>query len=93
MLHLFLSFIAIFMLSVLLILLTACLPSSCGLAAQGLFLPLTPILSNYLMQELTSTPNHTYFFLELPACFCISTFLRLDLLKVEGFKTFVPEFE
>ena len=59
MLHPFLSFIAIFMVTILLILLTACLPSSCGLAAQGFLLPLIPILSNSLMQELTSTLNHS----------------------------------
>ena len=59
MLHPFLSFIAIFMVTVLLILLTACLPFSCGLAAQGFLLPLIPILSNSLMQELTSTLNHS----------------------------------
>ncbi|MPD04452.1 hypothetical protein E2C01_100143 [Portunus trituberculatus] len=53
MLHLFLSFIAIFLLTALLILLTACLSSSCGLAAED-FLLLNPILSNSLMQELTS---------------------------------------
>ena len=34
--------------------LTACLPCSRGLAAQDLLLPLTPILSTSLMQDLTS---------------------------------------
>ena len=47
-------FTAIFMVTALLILLTACLPCSRGLAAQDLPLPLTPILSTSLMQELTS---------------------------------------
>ncbi|MPC52137.1 hypothetical protein E2C01_045998 [Portunus trituberculatus] len=60
MLHLFLTFIAIFMLTALLILLIAYLPSSCGLAAQGFLLSLTLILSNSQMQELTSTLNHSY---------------------------------
>ncbi|MPC31874.1 hypothetical protein E2C01_025174 [Portunus trituberculatus] len=40
-----LSFITIFRLTALLNLLTACLPSSCGLAAKGFLLPLIPILS------------------------------------------------
>ena len=38
------------MLTALQISLTACLPCSCGLAAQDLPLPLTPILSTSLMQ-------------------------------------------
>ncbi|MPC79882.1 hypothetical protein E2C01_074435 [Portunus trituberculatus] len=42
MLHLFLSFITIFMLTVLLISLTVCLLSSCSLTAQGFLLPFTP---------------------------------------------------
>ena len=50
MLPLLLSFTTIFMLTAPLILLTACLPCSCGLAAQDLSLPLTPILSTSLMQ-------------------------------------------
>ncbi|MPC61424.1 hypothetical protein E2C01_055496 [Portunus trituberculatus] len=60
MLHFFLSFIAIFMLTVILILLTTCLPSSCDLAAQGFLLPLIPILSNSLLQELTNAFSHSY---------------------------------
>ena len=51
---LLLSLTSIFMLTALLIMLTACLPCSRGLAAQDLPLPLTPILSNSLMQVLTS---------------------------------------
>ncbi|MPC59348.1 hypothetical protein E2C01_053367 [Portunus trituberculatus] len=44
------------MLTVLLILLlSACLPSSCSLAAQGFFFPFILILSTTLIQELTST--------------------------------------
>ena len=62
MLPLLLSSIVIFMLAALLILLTACLLSSCGLTAQEFFLPLIPILSNSLMQELTSTCNDSFFF-------------------------------
>ena len=54
MLPLLRSFTAIFMLTALLISLTACVPWSRGLAAQDLPLPLTPILSTSLMQELTS---------------------------------------
>ena len=54
MLPLLLSFTTIFMLTALLLLLIACLPCSHGLAAQDLSLPLTPILSISLMQELTS---------------------------------------
>ena len=54
MLPLLLSFTAIFMLTALLILLTACLLCSHGLAAQDLPLPLTPTLSTSLMQELNS---------------------------------------
>ncbi|MPC79005.1 hypothetical protein E2C01_073516 [Portunus trituberculatus] len=38
------------MLTALLILLIACLPSSCDLAAEGFFLPHIPILSNPLIQ-------------------------------------------
>ena len=50
-----LSFTVIFMVTALLNLLTACFPPSpCGPAAQGFPLTLIPILSNYLMQELTS---------------------------------------
>ncbi|MPD02604.1 hypothetical protein E2C01_098198 [Portunus trituberculatus] len=45
------------MVTVLLILLTACLPSSCVHAAQSFLHPLIPILSNSLIQELTSTLN------------------------------------
>ena len=59
MLHPLLSFITIFMLTALLILLTACLPSSCDLAAQDFLLPPIPILSNSLMQELISTLSHS----------------------------------
>merc|ERR1712035_95523 len=55
MLHLFLYFIAICMLTALLNLLTACLPPSRGLAAQDFLLFLTPMLSKPQMQELTST--------------------------------------
>ncbi|MPC23407.1 hypothetical protein E2C01_016453 [Portunus trituberculatus] len=58
--HFFLAFTTIFMLTALMILLTACLPSSCILAAQGFLLPLIPILSNSLMKELTSILNHSY---------------------------------
>ena len=57
MLPLLLSSTVIFMLTALLILLTACLPSSRGLAAQDCPLSLTPILSTSLMQELTSILN------------------------------------
>ena len=49
--HLLVSSITFFMLPALFILLTACLPS-CSLATHD-FLPLTPILSNSLLQELT----------------------------------------
>ena len=54
-----LSFTAIFMLAALLILLTACLPLSRGLAAQDFLLTLILILSILLTQELTSifTPS------------------------------------
>ncbi|MPC52138.1 hypothetical protein E2C01_045998 [Portunus trituberculatus] len=48
------------MLTALLILLIAYLPSSCGLAAQGFLLSLTLILSNSQMQEVTSILNHLY---------------------------------
>ena len=54
MLHICLFSTAIFMLTALLNLLTACLPPSCGLAVQGLLLLLIPILSIFLMKELTS---------------------------------------
>ena len=57
MLHLLLFSTAIFMLTALLILLTACLPSFFGLAALDFPLSLTPILSKSLMQELTSILN------------------------------------
>ena len=51
---LYLSSTAIFMVTALLNLLTACLPHSRGLAAQDFLLSLIPILSTSLMQELTS---------------------------------------
>ena len=51
---LLLPFTVTSMLTALLISLTACLPCSRGLTAQDLLLPLTPILSTSLMQELTS---------------------------------------
>ena len=54
-LHLYLSSTAIFMLTALLNLLTACLHPSRGLAAQDCLLPLNPILSIFLMRELIST--------------------------------------
>ena len=54
MLHLYQSSTAIFMLTALLNLLTACLSTSHGLAAQDLLLLLIPIMSIFLMQELTS---------------------------------------
>ena len=54
MLHLYLSSTAIFILTALLKLLTACLPSSRGIAAQDFLLFLIPILSIFLMQELIS---------------------------------------
>ncbi|MPD00306.1 hypothetical protein E2C01_095769 [Portunus trituberculatus] len=60
--HFFLlPIIVILMLTALLILLNACLPTSCDLAVQGFLVPLIPILSNHLIQELTSTLNHLYF--------------------------------
>ncbi|MPC12808.1 hypothetical protein E2C01_005517 [Portunus trituberculatus] len=59
MLHLLLSSAAIFMLTGLLILLTAYLSLICSLAAQC-FLLLVPTLSTFLMQELTSTLSHSY---------------------------------
>ncbi|MPC90739.1 hypothetical protein E2C01_085737 [Portunus trituberculatus] len=79
MLHLLLSFIAIFIQTILLILLTACLSSSCGFVAQGFLLPLILILSNPLTQELTSTFNHSYLSLVNSGapCISISDFLRL----------------
>ena len=54
MLHLYLSFTAIFMLIALLNLLTTCLPLSRGRAAQDFLLLLIPILSIFLIQDLTS---------------------------------------
>ena len=53
-LHLYPSSTAIFMLTALLNLLTACLPPSHSLAAHHFLLLLIPILSIFLMQELTS---------------------------------------
>ena len=53
MLHLLLSSINIFMLTVLLNLLTACLSPSHSIAAHNFLLTLIPILSTFLMQELT----------------------------------------
>ncbi|MPC55793.1 hypothetical protein E2C01_049737 [Portunus trituberculatus] len=60
MLDLFLFFIAIFMLTVLLVLLTVCLPSSCDLIAQGFLPPLIPVLSNSLTQKLTSVYSKSF---------------------------------
>merc|ERR1712035_201397 len=54
MLLLSLSSIVIFMVTALLNLLTASLPPSGGLAAPDFPLTLTPFLSNFLLQELTS---------------------------------------
>ena len=54
MLHLYIFSIAIFMLTALLNLLTACLSPSRGLAAQDFLLLLIFILSIFLLQELTS---------------------------------------
>ena len=54
MLHLYLFSTAIFMMIALLNLLNACLPLSRGLAAHGFLLLRIPILSIFLMQELTS---------------------------------------
>ncbi|MPC33140.1 hypothetical protein E2C01_026483 [Portunus trituberculatus] len=81
------------MLTALLTLLTACLPSSCGLVAQGFLLPLIPILSNFLIQKLTSILNHSYIpfsgklWNSLPASVFPSS-LRLDFFYEGGFKTF-----
>ena len=74
---------------------TACLLFSCGLPAKDFILPLTPIMFNSLMQELTSTPFiHSFCWktLEFPACLCISNFLWLDSIQEGSFKTFVPAF-
>ena len=57
MLHFYLFSTAIFMLTALLNLLTTCLHPSSGLAAQDFLLLLIPILSIFLMQELTSIFN------------------------------------
>ncbi len=57
MLQPFLSFTAFFMLTALLNLLTACLPSSCGPAALDFLMMLTPTLSKSLMQESTSSSS------------------------------------
>ncbi|MPC66741.1 hypothetical protein E2C01_060893 [Portunus trituberculatus] len=76
MLHHFLSFIAIFMLTVLLILLTACLPS-CSLAAQVFLLPLIPLLSYSQMQMLTSILKHSYLSLVNSGTPCLLLYLHL----------------
>ncbi|MPC28613.1 hypothetical protein E2C01_021820 [Portunus trituberculatus] len=70
MLHLFLSFIAIFML-------TACLPSSCSLAAQGFLLPLILILFNSLIHKLASTLIHSYLFLVNSGTPCLLLYFHL----------------
>ncbi len=54
MLHLYLSSTAIFMVTAPLNLLTACFLPSCALTTQNFLLPLLPILSTSLMQEITS---------------------------------------
>ena len=55
MLHLYLSYIAIFMLIAFLYLLTACLSPYRGLVAQDFLLLLILILFIFLMQELTTS--------------------------------------
>ena len=82
MLHHLLSSITVFMLTPLLILLTACLPSSCGLTTQDFLLPITSILSNSLMQELTSTPSHLFLLL-VNSAFVFPTSYDLILFKRE----------
>ncbi|MPC72479.1 hypothetical protein E2C01_066787 [Portunus trituberculatus] len=79
MLHLFLSFIAIFMLTALLILLTACLPSSCSLAAKGFLLPLIPVLSNSLTQELISILNHSNLSLVISGTLSLLLYFHLSM--------------
>ncbi len=64
MFHLLLSYTGILMLTALLILLTACLPSYLSLAAQDILLFLTPVLSTSLKQELTSILCHSFLFLD-----------------------------
>ena len=75
--YLLLSFIAIFMLTALLIFLTACLPF-CGLTAQD-FLPLTHILSSCPMQESTSTFNHSLLSLVNSGTPCLPLYFQLSL--------------
>ncbi|MPC18746.1 hypothetical protein E2C01_011640 [Portunus trituberculatus] len=95
MLHLFLSFIDIFMLTVLLILLTACLPSSCGLAAQGFFSSSHPYSvqpSNTRVNQYSQSfiPFTGKLWNSLPAFVFPSSY---DLTSCKrGVKTFVPLF-
>ena len=77
MLYLLLSSITISMMSSLLILITGCFPSSCGLAAQDFLLALTPLLSNFLKQELTSTLSHPFLSLVNSGTPCLPLYFQL----------------
>ncbi|MPC19229.1 hypothetical protein E2C01_012140 [Portunus trituberculatus] len=66
------------MLTALLILLTSCLPSSCDLAVQGFLLSLIPILSNSLIQGLTSIFNHSYLSLVNSGNSCMILYFHLS---------------
>ncbi len=73
-------FIAIFMLTALRNLLTACLPPSCGFSTLGFPLLLTPILSKPLMQESTST-------------FVLSSHITGHLWNRQPMSVFLPSYD
>ena len=88
MLYLYLFLTAIFMLTALLNSLTACLPLSRGLAAQDFLLLLIPILSIFLMQELTSiftlSSLSSFIFLRFSISFFKSLLCVRHALKVDS---------
>ena len=58
--------------------LTVCLLSFCGLDAH--FFPLTPIVTNSLMQELTNTFNHSFLSLVNSGTPCLPLYFQLPMI-------------
>ena len=82
MLHLYLFSTAIFMLTALLNLLTACIHPSRGLTIQDFLLLLIPILSIFLMQELTSIFNLSSHTLVNSGTLFLCLFLHLPMTRI-----------
>ena len=88
MLHFYLYSIAIFMLTALLNLVTACLPHFRVLAAQDYLLLLILILSTFLMQELTSIFTLSSLTLVNSGTLFLCLFFHLHMTKEECQNTF-----